>query len=37
MIKRSMYYLSKMYEEQLGNGEDYSIIEKNYMYKYIKF
>ena len=24
MIKRSLYYLSKMYEEQLGDGEDYS-------------
>ena len=24
MIQRSMYYLSKMYEEQLGEGEEYS-------------
>ncbi|QAA33571.1 Rpn family recombination-promoting nuclease/putative transposase [Clostridium manihotivorum] len=24
MVKRSLYYLSKMYEEQLGEGEDYS-------------
>ncbi len=24
MIKRSMYYLSKMYEEQLDEGDDYS-------------
>ena len=24
MIKRSLYYLSKMYEEQLGEGENYS-------------
>ncbi|WP_160676511.1 Rpn family recombination-promoting nuclease/putative transposase [Clostridium sp. C8-1-8] len=24
MVKRSLYYLSKMYEEQLGEGEEYS-------------
>jgi predicted transposase/invertase (TIGR01784 family) len=26
MVKRSLYYLSKMYEEQLAEGEDYSML-----------
>ena len=28
MIKRSIYYLSKMYEEQLSEGENYSKISR---------
>lgn len=28
MIKRSLYYLSKMYEEQLKEGEDYSQLSR---------
>ncbi|MBB6713911.1 Rpn family recombination-promoting nuclease/putative transposase [Clostridium gasigenes] len=37
MIKRSMYYLSKMYEEQLGNAQDYSIIEKTICINILNF
>ncbi len=28
MIKRSLYYLSKMYEEQLGEGDEYSELKR---------
>ena len=37
MIKRSMYYLSKMYEEQLGEGEDYSKIERTVCINILNF
>ena len=37
MIKRSMYYLSKMYEEQLGNAQDYSMIEKTICINILNF
>ena len=29
MVKRSLYYLSKMYEEQLNEKEDYSKLARN--------
>ena len=34
MIKRSLYYWSKLYSEQLGEGQDYSVFEENDMYKH---
>ena len=37
MIKRSMYYLSKMYEEQLGEGEDYSKLERTVCINILNF
>ena len=37
MIKRSMYYLSKMYEEQLGEGEDYSKIKRTVCINILNF
>lgn len=37
MIKRSMYYLSKMYEEQLGEGEDYSNLARTVCINILNF
>lgn len=37
MIKRSMYYLSKMYEEQLGEGDDYSKIGRTICINILNF
>ncbi len=37
MIKRSLYYLSKMYEEQLGEGEDYSKLNRTICIKILNF
>ena len=37
MIKRSMYYLSKMYEEQLGEGDDYSKIGRTVCINILNF
>ena len=37
MIKRSMYYLSKMYEEQLGQGEDYSKLTRTVCINILNF
>ena len=37
MIKRSMYYLSKMYEEQLGEGEDYDKLTRTICINILNF
>ena len=37
MIKRSLYYLSKMYEEQLGQGEDYSKLNRTVCINILNF
>ena len=37
MIKRSLYYLSKMYEEQLGEGDDYSILNRTICINILNF
>ena len=37
MIKRSLYYLSKMYEEQLGEGEDYSNLRRTICINILNF
>ncbi|AQS11852.1 PD-(D/E)XK nuclease family transposase [Clostridium saccharobutylicum] len=37
MIKRSMYYLSKMYEEQLGEGKDYSKLGRTVCINILNF
>jgi len=37
MIKRSMYYLSKMYEEQLGEGEDYDKLTRTVCINILNF
>ena len=37
MIQRSMYYLSKMYEEQLGEGEDYSKLGRTVCINILNF
>lgn len=37
MIKRSMYYLSKMYEEQLEEGEDYSKLGRTVCINILNF
>ena len=37
MIKRSLYYLSKMYEEQLGEGEDYSKLNRTVCINILNF
>ncbi len=37
MIKRSMYYLSKMYEEQLGEGDDYSKLGRTICINILNF
>ena len=37
MIKRSLYYLSKMYEEQLGDGEDYSKLNRTICINILNF
>ena len=37
MIKRSLYYLSKMYEEQLSNGEDYSQLNRTICINILNF
>ena len=37
MIKRSLYYLSKMYEEQLGEGEDYANLKRTICINILNF
>lgn len=37
MIKRSMYYWSKMYEEQLNEGEDYSELKRTVCINILNF
>ncbi|MHC1682270.1 MAG: Rpn family recombination-promoting nuclease/putative transposase [Clostridiaceae bacterium] len=37
MIKRSLYYLSKMYEEQLNEGEDYNLLVKTVCINIVNF
>ena len=37
MIKRSLYYLAKMYEEQLGEGEDYSKLNRTICINILNF
>ncbi|WP_461206021.1 Rpn family recombination-promoting nuclease/putative transposase [Clostridium sp. DL1XJH146] len=37
MIKRSLYYLRKMYEEQLGEGEDYSKLDRTICINILNF
>ena len=37
MIKRSLYYLSKMYEEQLSEGDDYSDLQKTICINILNF
>lgn len=37
MIKRSRYYLSKMYEEQLGEGDDYSLLKRTICINILNF
>jgi predicted transposase/invertase (TIGR01784 family) len=37
MVKRSLYYLSKMYEEQLGEGEDYSKLTRTVCINILNF
>lgn len=37
MIKRSLYYLSKMYEEQLGEGDDYSQLQRTICINILNF
>lgn len=41
MIKRSLYYWSKLYEEQLGEGDNYSSLKRTvciniFNFKYLK-
>lgn len=37
MIKRSLYYLSKMYEEQLNESEDYSKLTRTVCINILSF
>ncbi|MEJ8555089.1 Rpn family recombination-promoting nuclease/putative transposase [Tepidibacter sp. Z1-5] len=37
MIKRSLYYWSKLYEEQLGEGDDYSILSRTICINILNF
>jgi predicted transposase/invertase (TIGR01784 family) len=37
MIKRSLYYLSKMYESQLGSGENYSKLPRTVAINILRF
>lgn len=37
MIKRSLYYLSKMYEEQLGEGDDYAKLDRTICINILNF
>jgi len=37
MIKRSLYYWSKLYEEQLGEGEDYSELQRTVCINILNF
>lgn len=37
MIKRSLYYLSKMYEEQLNEGEDYKSLKRTVCINILNF
>ena len=37
MIKRSLYYLSKMYEEQLGEGDDYRLLKRTICINILNF
>ena len=37
MIKRSLYYWSKMYEEQLNEGDDYSKLERTICINILNF
>ncbi|MEF9960984.1 MAG: Rpn family recombination-promoting nuclease/putative transposase [Niameybacter sp.] len=37
MVKRSLYYLSKMYEEQLGEGDDYASLKRTICINILNF
>ena len=37
MIKRSLYYLSKMYEEQLSEGDDYKSLKRTVCINILNF
>lgn len=37
MIKRSLYYWSKLYEEQLSEGEDYSVLSRTVCINILNF
>lgn len=37
MVKRSLYYWSKLYEEQLGEGEDYSSLKRTVCINILNF
>ncbi|NFT91804.1 Rpn family recombination-promoting nuclease/putative transposase [Clostridium botulinum] len=37
MVKRSLYYWSKLYEEQLGEGEDYSKLKRTICINILNF
>ena len=37
MIKRSLYYWSKLYEEQLNEGEDYSLLKRTICINILNF
>ncbi|MGL4346231.1 MAG: Rpn family recombination-promoting nuclease/putative transposase [Cellulosilyticaceae bacterium] len=37
MVKRSLYYLSKMYEEQLGEGDDYAALKRTICINILNF
>lgn len=37
MIKRSLYYWSKLYEEQIGEGEDYSALKRTVCINILNF
>ena len=37
VIKRTIYYLSRNYESQLGKGEDYSTISKTIAINILRF
>ncbi len=37
MIKRSLYYWSKLYEEQLNEGEDYSQLKRTVCINILNF
>ena len=37
MIKRSLYYWSKLYSEQLGEGQDYSVLKRTICINILNF
>ena len=37
MIKRSLYYWSKLYSEQLGEGQDYSVLQRTICINILNF